>query len=65
MRVIRTRRKETWEQARRRLIADTSRFLSERLERPELAVSIPAIPVGTGRFPKSMAGEFWRSVLFE
>ncbi|MCH7871890.1 MAG: hypothetical protein IID33_09345 [Planctomycetes bacterium] len=65
MRMNRAPRKETWEQVRRRLIADTSRFLSERLERPELAVSIPAIPAGMGRFPKSMAGAFWRSVLFE
>jgi len=65
MRVNRALSKETWEQARRRLIADTSRFLTEGLEHPELAVSIPAIPAGMGRFPKSMAGAFWRSVLFE
>lgn len=65
MRINRTPRKETWQQARRRLIADTSRFLSERLERPELAISIPAIPAGTGRFPRSMAGAFWRAVLFD
>ncbi len=61
----RRRRKETWEQTRRRLIAETSLYLTERLDRPELAVSIPAIPAGSGKFPRSMSGAFWRRVLFE
>ncbi len=65
MHVYGKRRRETWQQARRRLIAETSQFLSERLEHPELAVAIPSIPAGSGRFPKSMTGAFWRRVLFE
>ncbi len=65
MRMHVNRRKETWKQARRRLIAEASQFLCERLERPELAVAIPAIPAGAGRFPKSMTGAFRRRVLFE
>lgn len=65
MRVYRRQRKESWEQVRRRLIAETSQFLSERLDRPELAVAIPSIPAGSGRFPRSMTGAFWLRVLFE
>ena len=65
MRIQRPRRGETWEQTRRRLIAETSAYLTERMERPELAVAIPAIPAGSGRFPRSMTGAFWRRVLFD
>jgi hypothetical protein len=64
-RFIIRRRRETWEQTRRRLVAETSHFLTEGLDRPELAVSIPAIPAGSGKFPRSMSGAFWRRALFE
>ena len=33
------------------------------LPRPELAVRIPIIPVGRGRFPRSLTIAFWEPVL--
>ncbi len=59
------RRHETWEETRARLIAETSAFLTEALRRPELAVRIPMIPAGAGRFPPSLTRTFWEPVLFE
>ena len=60
----RRQRRETWEQTRARLVAETSLFLTEHLSRPELAISIPAIPAGNTKFPKSITAAFWRPVLF-
>jgi len=59
------RRFETWEEMRARLIAETSAFLTEALRHPELAVRIPMIPAGSGRFPPSLTRAFWDNVLFE
>lgn len=56
---------ETYEQRRQRMIAETSVFLTMAMRRPELAVEIPVIVSGKGKFPRSMAESFWRRVLSE
>lgn len=61
----RWRRAESLEELRERLIAETSAFISECLRHPELAVRIPTIPAGSGRFPPSLSAAFWDSVLVE
>ena len=45
------RRFEDWDELRARLVAETSIYLTEALRHPELAVRIPMIPTGSGRFP--------------
>jgi hypothetical protein len=59
------RRGETFEEMRARLVAETSAFLTQCLEHPELTVRIPTIPAGTGRFPQSLSAAFWLPVLFQ
>ncbi len=61
----RKRNDETWEELRARIIAETSTYLTEALQHPELAVRIPMIPAGTGRFPPSLTQSFWAPVLFD
>jgi len=56
---------ETLEELRARLIAETSAFITECLRHPELAVRIPVIRAGHGRFPPSLSEKFWRAVLDE
>lgn len=58
-------RDESWKQMHRRMIQETEQYLSECLRHPELAVRIPAIPAGSGRFPRSMTTAFWSKVLDE
>lgn len=65
IRRLRRDRIETLEELRARLIAETSAFITECLRHPELAVRIPVIQAGRGRFPPSLAEKFWRSVLDE
>ncbi len=59
------RRTETWEEMRVRLVAETSAYLTECLQHPELAIRIPTIPAGTGHFPPSLVAAFWAPVLVE
>ncbi len=59
------RRRETFEEMRTRLIAETNAFLNEYLQHPELAVRIPTIPAGVGRFPPSLSVAFWDPVLLD
>lgn len=54
---------DLWRQIRRRILAETSSFLSTALERPELGVSIPTIAAGRGRFSRAFAADFWDRVL--
>lgn len=56
---------ETWEELRARLVAETSAYLTEALRHPELAVRIPMIPAGSGRFPPSLARAFWEPLLLD
>ncbi|MEP0846304.1 MAG: hypothetical protein HRF50_05715 [Phycisphaerae bacterium] len=57
--------KETLDEIRRRIIEETSAYLTLCLERPELAVRIPIIQAGRGRFPASMSDAFWNPVLLD
>lgn len=59
------RRLETLEQMRKRLLEETSAYLTLCLQRPELVVRIPIIPAGKGRFPPSLTETFWNPILFE
>lgn len=59
------KRRESWEESRARLVAETSAFLTEALQHPELGVRIPMIPAESGRFPPSLTQAFWDPVLFE
>lgn len=59
------RQSETYEQARARMIAETSEYITECVKRPELAVKIPVIKSGSGRFPRSLTSAFWNQVLDE
>jgi hypothetical protein len=47
------------------MIAETSAFITECLEHPELAVRIPIIPAQNERFPPSLSHAFWDDILFE
>lgn len=58
-------RVETYEEMRARLIAETSDYLTECLRHPELAVRIPTIQAGRGRFPPSLTVAFWGQLLGE
>ncbi len=58
-------RPETPEEMRRRILEETSAYLTLCLRRPELAVTIPVIPAGSGRFPSSMSVAFWDEILFD
>lgn len=60
-----SRFEESWEEMRMRLIAETSAWLTEALRHPELAVRIPTILAGSGRFPPSLAAAFWEPLLVE
>jgi hypothetical protein len=59
------RRDETFEEMRVRLITETSLFITECLQHPELIVRIPIIPAGWGRFPPSLTQAFWDPILSE
>jgi len=56
---------DLWKELRRRMLEETSQFLTECLEHPELAVVIPTIPAGKGGFPAIWAEHFWNNVLYD
>ena len=56
---------ELWRVIRERMITETGRYLTECLRRPELAVTIPAVPANQGGFPAVWAEHFWQSILFD
>ena len=55
--------RESWQQYRKRLLAETSRFIEWGLRHPELVTWIPAKPVGGGGFPRRVAEWFWQAAL--
>jgi hypothetical protein len=57
------RRRDDEEQMGPRAVAETSAFITECLRHPELAVRIPMIRAGAGRFPSSFARAFWEPLL--
>lgn len=56
---------ESWQQTQQRLIAETSVYLTECLQHPELAVRIPVVQAGKATFPRSLTPAFWNRVLDE
>lgn len=61
----RIRRDELLEEARARMVAETSAYLTECIRHPELASRIPMIPADSARFPPSFAMSFWDPLLLE
>ncbi|GMV98782.1 MAG: hypothetical protein HRF43_04335 [Phycisphaerae bacterium] len=57
------RQADDWDVIRARMIRETEAFLEEALRRPERFRRIPAIPVGSGGFPRGFADVFWSQVL--
>jgi len=57
--------RDSFEELRAKMIAETSAFITEGLRHPEYAVRIPMIPADTGRFPPSFAAAFWEPILVE
>ncbi len=64
-RLLRLVRRDEPEQMHRRAVEETSAFLTECLQHPELAVRIPTIRAGSGRFPRSLTSAFWEPILFD
>jgi hypothetical protein len=56
-------RMESWVIIQARMIRETELFLEEGLRCPGQHATIPAIPVGTGQFPRGWANEFWSRIL--
>lgn len=54
---------ESWDQHRKRMLDETSRFIEWGLKHPDLIIEIPAKPVGEGGFPRAMGAWFWGIVL--
>lgn len=57
--------RESWQEYRRRMLEETSRFIEWGLRHPELTVEIPAKRVGTGGWPQRVAEWFWATALAE
>ena len=57
--------KETWEQRRQRMLAETSRFIEWGLRHPEQVIPIPTRPIGAGGFPAKVGEWFWTVVLLD
>jgi hypothetical protein len=62
---LRRWQRESYEQMRARMVAETSAYLTECLKHPELAVRIPMIPADSDRFPPSFSMSFWDPVLLD
>lgn len=56
-------RRENWILQRARMLRETEQFLEEGLSRPDQHPRIPAIPVGSGTFPRGLGQVFWEQVL--
>ena len=56
-------RRESWEQYRKHMLEETSRFIEWGLHHPDEIIEIPAKPVGDGGFPSEVANWFWTTVL--
>ena len=57
------RKSESWEQYRRRMLDETSRFIEWGLKHPELVIEIPVKPADDGGFPPRVGEWFWTVVL--
>lgn len=52
-----------WTMIRARMLRETEAFLEDGLRRPEQYRRIPAVPVGSARFPHGFADAFWAQLL--
>lgn len=59
MRLASNNRDETFEEWRRRTLAETSRFIEWGLQHPEQVSWIPRHPVGGGHFSERVTTIFW------
>ncbi len=50
---------ETWQEHRKCMLDETSRFIEWGLKHPDLVIEIPAKPVGESGFPKGVGEWFW------
>jgi hypothetical protein len=55
--------RESWQEMRKRMLAETSRFIEWGLAHPDEIIEIPAKPVGMGGFPREVGEWFWSTVL--
>ena len=55
---------ETWVEYRKRMLAETERFIEWGLRHPELVTWIPAKRVATGGFPRKVADWFYLTVFW-
>ena len=53
----------TWDEYRRRMLAETARFIEWGLANPDKVARIPIKPVGQGGFPAQVGEWFWATVL--
>jgi len=60
---VRENASENWEAYRRRLVAETERFIEWGLKHPEQVNWIPAKPMTDGGFPRKVASWFYQTVL--
>lgn len=56
---------DLWRDLRRRILHETSSYLTDAMEHPDRTVSIPIYVVGKGQFTRSFSDEFWRQALSE
>lgn len=57
------RRPESWKLSRNRMLRETEAFLEDGLRHSAQHPRIPAIPVGSGSFPRGLAEIFWAQIL--
>ena len=62
---LRRLRRESHEELRAHMIAETSAYLTECLRHPEWGVHIPMIPADSDRFPPSFTMSFWDPLLLD
>ncbi len=62
---MRTASRESWDDYRRRMLEETSRFIEWGLAHPEQVLSIPVKPAEQGGFTRQMADWFWAVALTE
>jgi hypothetical protein len=55
--------RESWDEYRKGILRETSRFIEWGLRHPELTFEIPIKPSGDGGFPAQVARWFWGVVL--
>jgi hypothetical protein len=54
---------KSWQDYRRRMLEETSRFIEWGLEHPDEVIEIPAEPAGQNSLPVRMADWFWAVAL--